>query len=110
MIFLSYDKLSELLEALTDVNINRETMFYFTDDSIDEILDEIQKEQELEIIKLNIKPSGHFGYDEQYIFINGELFMRMTIIDNKNNLIINNELIYKDDFNQTLSRISWKDH
>ena len=98
--FLSYDKLSELLEALTGVNVNRETMFYFTDDSIDEILEEIQKEQELEITKLNIKPSGHYGYDEQYIFINGELFMRMTIIDNENNLIINNELIHKDDFNQ----------
>ena len=46
--FLSYDKLSELLEALTGVNVNRETMFYFTDDSINEILEEIEKEQELE--------------------------------------------------------------
>ena len=91
--FLSYEKLGELLEALIGVHVNRETMFYFTDDSIDEILEEIQKEQELEIIKLNIKPSGHYGYDEQYIFINGELFMRMTIIDNKNNLVINNEII-----------------
>ena len=98
--FLSYDKLSELLEALTGVEVNRETMFYFTDESIDEILEEIQKEQESEIIKLNIKPSGHYGYDEQYIFINGELFMRMTIIDNNTNLIINDKLIHKDDFNK----------
>lgn len=98
--FLSYNKLSELLEALTGVEVNRETMFYFTDDSIDEILEEIQKEQELEIIKLNIKLSGHFGYDEQYIFTNGKLFMRMTIINNKNNLIINDKLIHKDDFNK----------
>ena len=75
-------------------------MFYFTYDSIDEFIVEISKKQELEIIKLNIKLSGHYEYDEQYIFINGELFMRMTIIDNKNNLILNNELIHKDAFNQ----------
>ena len=45
-------------------------MFYFTDDSIDEFIVEIRKKQELEIIKLNIKLSGHYEYDEQYIFIN----------------------------------------
>lgn len=98
--FLSYGKLAEFLEALTGIHVNRETMFYFTDDSIDDLIEEIKKEQELEIIKLNIKPSGHYGYDEQYIFINGELFMRMTIIDNKNNLIISDEIIHQDDFNQ----------
>lgn len=49
--FLSYDKISEFLEALTGININRETMFYFTEDSIDEIIDEIKKEQ---MIKLNL--------------------------------------------------------
>lgn len=98
--FLSNEKLAEFLEALTGVHVNRETMFYFTDDSIDELIEEIRKEQELEITRLNIKPSGHYGYDEQYIFINGELFMRMTIIDNNTNLVINNELIHKDDFNQ----------
>ena len=92
--FLSYDKIGEFLEALTGIRINRETIYYFTEENVDDVIDEILEKQELTIKKLNIKPSGHYGYDEQYIFINNVLFLRMTIIDNNTNLIINEYIVF----------------
>lgn len=98
--FISYDKISEFLEALTGIRVNRETIYYFTEETIDDVLDKIRENQEIEIKKLNIKPSGHYGYDEQYIFINDVLFLRMTIIDNNTNLIINENVVSHEDFDK----------
>ncbi|MBE6494640.1 MAG: hypothetical protein E7Z84_08575 [Methanosphaera stadtmanae] len=49
------------------------------------------------IEKLNIKPSGHYSYDEQYVYIN-KIHIRLTIIDHHNKLIISDIIISEDDF------------
>lgn len=107
--FLSYDKIGEFLEALTSIHVNRETIYYFTEENVDDVIDEIREKQELDIKKLNIKPSGHFGYDEQYIFINNILFLRMTIIDNNTNLIINEDIVSHEDFDKDTIKIFLED-
>ena len=98
--FISYEKIGEILEALTGIRLNRETIYYFTEANVDDVIDEIKEQQELEIKKLDIKPSGHFGYDEQYLFINGILFLRMTIIDNNTNPIIGEDIVSHEDFDK----------
>lgn len=107
--FLSYDKIGEFLEALTGIRINRETIYYFTEENVDDVIDEILEKQELTIKKLNIKPSGHYGYDEQYIFINNVLFLRMTIIDNNTNLIINEDIVSHEDFDKDTIKVFLED-
>lgn len=97
---LSYASKSELLEALTGIKINRETIFYFGTETTDDIINQIREKQLEEIKQLNIKPSGHYGYDEQYVFVNGDLFLRMTIMDNKTNLIINEDIISYEQFDK----------
>lgn len=98
--FISYDKIGEILEALTGIKINRETIYYFTEENVDEIIDEIKEQQESEIKEYDIKSSGHFGYDEQYIFINNDLFLRMTLMDNNTNLIIGEDIVSHEDFDK----------
>ena len=61
-----------------------------------------KKEQELwkTINKLEIKPSGKYHYDEEYIKINKEVYVRLSLIDAHTRIIINDILITKDQFNK----------
>jgi len=60
---------------------------------------ELIERQKAEIERLGIKPSRHFGYDEQYVFVNKKLYLRMTIIDSINKLIIAEQLVSEEEFN-----------
>lgn len=48
---------------------------------------------------MNIQPSGVYSYDEQHVFIKKELYMRMTLIDHQNKLIMYEYIVHNDDFN-----------
>ncbi|WP_409199326.1 hypothetical protein [Methanobrevibacter sp. DSM 116169] len=96
----SYDKKSEIIEKHTSVKIPRSTIYYHEKSlSKQFIINEENKIQE-EVLKSKIQPSGIYHYDEQYEFINTELYLRMTILDNKNNLIINEKLVSHKEFNK----------
>ena len=101
MIFLSYDKIGEFLEALTSIHVNRETIYYFTEENVDDVIDEIREKQELDIKKLNIKPSGHFGYDEQYIFINN-LKIKLVYVASETPYYISEEPITQRIWNKVM--------
>ncbi|AWX33477.1 transposase [Methanosphaera sp. BMS] len=59
---------------------------------------------------MNITPSGIYCYDEQYVFINKNLYLRLTIIDYKNKLIIADELISKEAFDDQTLENFFKEH
>ena len=48
---------------------------------------------------MNIRPFEVYSYDEQYVFIKNVLYMRMTLIDHKNKLIMHEQVVSKDEFN-----------
>ena len=50
--------------------------------------------------KLDINPSGYYNYDEEFIKIIKEIYIRLTLIDAHTRMIINDELIPKDQFNK----------
>ena len=52
------------------------------------------------IKKLNIKPSGYYSYDEEFIKINKKIYVRLALIDVHTKIIINDELIPKEQFNK----------
>ena len=61
-----------------------------------------KKEEKIyQIIKeRNIEFSGIIGYDESFFFINGEKYVRTTSIDNKNHMILNDQIIKAEDFDK----------
>lgn len=59
----------------------------------DNDLNALQQEQ---IKKFNIRPSGIYCYDEQYVFVDKILYMRMTIIDAVTKLIIGERIVKSD--------------
>ena len=58
--------------------------------------------------EMKIEPSGIHHYDEEYLFENGVKTVRLAIIDAVTNLIINNQLIYQEDFDEEFIEIFLK--
>ena len=61
-----------------------------------------KKEKEIAkmIKKLGIEPEGVYHYDEQVLWVNTNIKLRMTILDATNNLIIQDKVIDGEDFNK----------
>ena len=57
---------------------------------------------------MQIKPSGIYHYGVEYLFENGVKIVRLTIIDAVTNLIINDQLIYQEDFDKEFIEIFLK--
>ena len=55
-----------------------------------------------------IEPSGIYHYDEEFLHENGVATVRLAIIDAVTNLIINNQVIYQEDFNKEFVEIFLK--
>lgn len=47
---------------------------------------------------INIKPNGFYNYDEEFLKISKEIYVRMPIIDAHTRLIINDQIIRKEEF------------
>ena len=98
--YLSYGAKSEIINLENDINISRQTIYHA--EKVLTPLYIINKEKELmkEIKKLKIIASGYYNYDEEFIKINTEIYVRLTLIDAHTRLIINDELIPKIQFNK----------
>lgn len=95
----SYAKKAEEIANQTGAFPERSTLFLYHKTHSETLFEYLEHLQYQEIDKLNIKPSGHYAYDEQYVYINKKLHMRLTIIDHHNKLIIADIIISEDDFN-----------
>ncbi len=78
--------------------MSRQTSYISQSALIDQYLDKEEKRVNKLIKKLNIKPSGFYNYDEEFIKINKEIYVRMTIIDSYTRLIINDQIIRREEF------------
>lgn len=54
---------------------------------------------------MNIEFNGIYYYDEEYLFENGVKTVQLAIIDAVTNLIINNQLIYREGFDKDFVKI-----
>ena len=84
--YLSYQKIAEIINVFTGVDISRSFVFHqesiLSEDYIEKRMDKLNKMIE----GMGIGPSGVFNYDEQYLWVNTELKMRMTILDTNTKL------------------------
>ena len=69
--------------------MSRQTPYVCQSDQIDQYLQEEENKLIERIKKLKITPSGFYNYDEEYIKISKQIYVRMTIVDAHNRLIIN---------------------
>lgn len=98
--YISYGAKSEIINSDYDINISRQYVYALEKQKTPLYI--FEKEQKLmkEIKKLNITPSGYYNYDEEFIKINKDIYVRLTLIDAHTRMIINDELIPKNEFNK----------
>ena len=102
--YTSYQNKKETIFDEYEVTIPRSTVLYHEERWNNDLIDYLESQQYRRIKKMNIRPSGVYSYDEQYVFIKKELYMRMTLIDHKNKLIMYEYIVSKDEFNDDTIR------
>ena len=101
---IPYEKMSEIIELMHGHAPSRQTILNHIEKNEEEFLEKEEKKLEEELKKAGIEPSGVYHYDEQYLFINGKLYIRLVILDNKTKMIIAKELIPSIEFNKNFVR------
>ena len=106
--YLSYQKKAEIIKFENGIRLNRQTVYYH--ESTYDTTFITQKEENLQKLlkETKIKPSGIYHYDEEFLHENGIKTVRLAIIDAVTNLIINDQVIYQDDFDQEFVEIFLK--
>ena len=89
--------------------MRRQTSYISQTALIDQYLDKEENKVRKLIKKLNIKPSGFYNNDEEFIKISKEIYVRMTIIDAHARLIINDQIIKREDFTKEIIKKYFKE-
>lgn len=98
--YVSYGAKSEIINLENDIHMSRQATYLNEKELTPLYIIEKEKTLMNEIKKLNIEPSGYYNYDEEFIKINKEIYVRLTLIDAHTRMIINDELIPKNQFNK----------
>ena len=98
--YASYGSKTEIVNKQFDLNISRQSIYLHENELSPQYI--YNKEQKIlnQIKKLEIKPSGYYNYNEEFIKINNKIYVRLALIDAHTKMIINDELIPKDQFNK----------
>ncbi|WP_157064708.1 hypothetical protein [Methanobrevibacter millerae] len=73
--YSSYENKANYINLIYDVKMSRQTSYISQSDLIDQYLDKEEKRVNKLIKKLNIKPSGFYNYDGEFIKINKEIYV-----------------------------------
>ena len=105
---MSYQKKAEIIKLENGIRLNRQTVYYHESTYDKSFI--TQKEENLQKLlkETKIEPSGIYHYDEEFLHENGVASVRLTIIDAVTNLIINDQVIYQEDFNKEFVEIFLK--
>ena len=97
-----------LIKLENGIQLNRQTVYYHESTYDTSFI--TQKEENLQKLleETKIEPSGIYHYDEEFLHENGIKTVRLAIIDAVTNLIINDQVIYQEDFNQDFVEIFLK--
>ena len=106
--YLPYQKKAEIIKLENGIQLNRQTVYYHESTYDTSFI--TQKEENLQKLleETKIEPSGIYHYDEEFLHENGIKTVRLAIIDAVTNLIINDQVIYQEDFDQDFVEIFLK--
>ena len=106
--YLSFQKKAEFIELENGIRLNRQTVYYHESVYSDSFI--TRKEENLQKLlkECKIEPSGIYHYDEEHLHENGKQIVRLAIIDAVTNLIINDQVISREDFDKEFMEIFLK--
>ena len=107
--YASYDNTAELINEDKKLDISRQSVYNYERESCITVLPQREAKLWKKIKKLEIKASGYYHYDEEYIKINNEVYVRLSLIDAHTRIIINDVIIFKNQFNKDYIRYFLKD-
>ena len=96
---ISYQKMSEIVELFTGIEVSRQRIFDIIERNFDSFYNECFDEINKEIKESGINPSEVVHYDEEFIWINHQPHVRLTIINALNRVVIADNIIPRDSFN-----------
>ena len=79
--YSSYENKANYINLIYDIKMSRQTSYISQSALIDQYLDAEEKKVSKLIKYLNIKSSGFYNYDDEFIKISKEIYVRMIIID-----------------------------
>ena len=97
---ISYEKIGEILEIFLGVKIPRQRVYELFDKRIDEYLSINITELQEKITGENIEFGGVVHYDEEFLWIKHQPYVRLTALDGKNKLIIADSVIPREFFSK----------
>lgn len=106
--YLSYQKKAEIIKLEHGLSLNRQTVYYHESVYADSFITQKEKNLQKLIKEMKIEPSGIYHYDEEYLHENGVQTVHLAIIDAVTNLIINDQVIYREDFDKDFMEIFLK--
>lgn len=98
----SYQKKAEELAYNTGAYPHRSTLFYYHKIYSEELFEYLEHLQYKRIEELEIKPSGTYCFDEQFVFVNKKLLLRLSLIDHHNKLIMGDILVSHEEYNNEI--------
>ena len=96
---ISYQKMSEIVELFTGIEVSRQRIFDIIERNFDSFYNECFDEINKEIKESGINPSEVVHYDEEFIWINHQPHVRLTISNALNRVVIADNIIPRDSFN-----------
>ena len=102
---ISYQKVGEILELFLGVKISRQRVYDLFNKTIDGYLSMTIKELQEKIIEGEIEFSGLVHYDEEFVWIKHQPYVRLTLLDAENKLIIEDTVIPRELFSKEYIKI-----
>ena len=102
---ISYQKVSKINELFLGIKIPRQRVYDLFNKSIDEYLNMSIQEIQEKIITGEIEFSGLVHYDEEFLWIKYQPYVRLTLLDAENKLIIEDTVIPRELFTKEYIKI-----
>lgn len=98
--YMSYEKMAEVIKLFTGIELTRQNLFYIIDSNFNHYSCECMGEIQEQLNELGINPGEAVHYDEQFIWINHQPHVRLTVVDALNRIVIANHIIPRENFNR----------
>ena len=97
---ISHQKISEILELFLGVKIPRQRVYDLFNKIIDGYLSMSIRELQKKIVDGEIEFSGLVHYDEEFLWIKHQPYIRLTLLDAENKLIIEDTVVPREIFSK----------
>ena len=107
---ISFRKMSELFESILGIRIPKSTIYDHEDSQIDEIIATAESEIDEEVSKQDIKASGTYNYDEQFMKVSKNTKAKLQVLDANTKYAYPTLIVDNDEFNSDTVLKYWKDN